>query len=212
MLTEGHRFALRGSYQIFVFLGPFNTDEPDRWPTEPNLVGIDGIFCNNPEDGACSNCEIQAEAKLRVMDVIPLTHHLVKWLRSKRKCPPDAEDGIALASLRRGDVAPFLKRNFHWRVTDMHLHVVKCDIDFVEVAAVDRLVKLAERYDELVDFGEKNVHIPGEYHKPGEYNEPPKEMTSHGTGYEGRTDGEYGGDGEERRERTKCCGMSCVIQ
>jgi hypothetical protein len=203
---------LRGSYQIFVFLGPFNADEPDGWPTEPNLVGIDGVFSNNPEEGACSNCEIQAEAKLRVMDVIPLTHHLVKWIRSKRKCPHDADDGIVLASLQRSDVALFLKRNFHWRVTDMHLHVVKGDIDFVEVAAVDRLVKLPERYDELVDFGEKNVHVPGEHHKPEGYNGPPKEKLAHGAGYEGRTDGEYGRDGEETRDRTECCGMRCVIQ
>lgn len=212
MLTERHRFALCGSYQIFVFLGPFNADEPDGWPTEPNLVGIDGVFSNNPEEGACSNCEIQAEAKLRVMDVIPLTHHLVKWLRSKCKCPHDADDGITLASLQRSDVAPFLKRNFHWRVTDMHLHVVKGDVDFVKVAAVDRLVKLPERYDELVDFGPKNVHVPGEYHKSGDHNGPPKEIPAHDTGYEGRTDGEYGRDGEDRRDRLECCGMKCLIQ
>jgi tyrosinase-like protein len=154
-------------------------------------VGINGIFSNNSESGGCSNCEEQAAAKLTVMDVIPLTRHLIKWLH--KECPPKQEGAIRLESLEHEEVQKFLLKNLHWRVADMNLHPFTGECDFVKVSAVDRIVRLPKRFDEAVRFGdeddeyEKGETGQGEAPPPGEYTE------------------------DEQLKQGGCCGLRCTV-
>ncbi len=115
------RFALDGSFQIFIFVGDFSQN-PDDWIKDPNLAGIDGIFASDPKTGGCGNCERQAESGLLVTDVVPLTAHLIKWIRSGKKIPENDPKALALRSLEPDDVMPFLYKNMHWRVATVRLY------------------------------------------------------------------------------------------
>jgi hypothetical protein len=191
-----HRFKLNKSYQILVFLGPFKANEPDGWPTEPNLVGIDGIFSNDSSSGGCSNCEEQAEAKLTVMDVIPLTRHLVKWIKLRKECPPGEDDAVTIENLEHEQVERFLKKNLHWRVADMNLHPFTGECNFVKVSAVDRVVRLPQRYDEAVRFGE-------------EEDDHEKHQVQDDTNGQEETNN-YGHE-EETNKSGWCCGFRCSV-
>jgi len=197
---------MQKSYQIFVFLGPFNSETPDDWPTDPYLVGIDGIFSNNPHSGNCSNCETQASSKLCVMDVIPLTHHLVKWIRSKRRCPPYGGDGLILESLEYEQVGEFLRKNLHWRVADMNLCPLQGQCDFVKVQAIDRIVRLPGTYDEEVVYEGSGYRREARGRSEGGY-----ERRVAGYGSEEAYDGQRRYDRGERSEEEKRRGTKCVV-
>jgi hypothetical protein len=114
------RFALRSSFQIFIFIGDF-CQNPDDWSKDPNLAGVNGIFASDPKSGGCDNCERQAESSLLVTDVVPLTAHLIKWIRSGKRIPEHDPEGLILTSLESSDVMPFLYKNMHWRVATVRL-------------------------------------------------------------------------------------------
>jgi hypothetical protein len=181
------------SYQIFVFLGPFKDDQPDQWPTESNLVGINGIFSNTSRNGNCSNCENQAASKLTVMDVVPLTKHLIKWIKTKRECPEGDADGVKLEDLGYAHVKAFLNKNLHWRVADMNLYPFREECNFVKVQAVERMIHLPENYDEKVVFGDSQVENSGSTTSAAQSASPP------------------GGYEEKKPESSGCCGTKCVI-
>lgn len=148
------------------------------------------------------------------MDVISLTHHLVKWIRSRSRCPDD-DGGLVLEDLSYEQVSRFLAKNLHWRVADMNLCPYREEVDFVKVSAVDRIVKLPGRYDESVIYEgseyRHDVHGYGEARGGGQYD----------GGYEKQDDG-YGNrerdggetqpryDGDREGDEGKCCGMRCV--
>jgi tyrosinase len=114
------RFAFYGSFQIFIFIGDFCQD-PDEWSKDPYLAGIDIIFASDPMSGGCGNCERQAESSLLVTDVVPLTAHLIKWIKSGKKIPQHDPKALACKSLEANDVMPFLYKNMHWRVATVRL-------------------------------------------------------------------------------------------
>ena len=82
-------------------------------------MGIDIIFSSNPHSGGCSNCEQQASSNLVVTDVLPLTSHLIKWIRSGEKIPVNDPEAVGCRSLEYDDVYPFLRKNLHWRIADV---------------------------------------------------------------------------------------------
>src|SRR5271155_5082671 len=89
---QGGRFALKVSFTIFVFLGPFSPDSR-AWHHDSCLVGIDGIFANRSINN-CENCRHQEERGFLDSDVIPLTTPLIACWRNKQ-----AVGGLRLASL-----------------------------------------------------------------------------------------------------------------
>ncbi|OCL11103.1 Di-copper centre-containing protein [Glonium stellatum] len=105
------KFALNGSFTIFVFLGDFCPD-PASWHHEANMVGSDSIFANRTI-AHCENCQKQEESKLLDSDTIPLTTPLVTYWRNQEEV-----QGIRVESLDPPHVIPFLRRNLHWRVVD----------------------------------------------------------------------------------------------
>ncbi len=90
------RFGLDGSFNIYVFLGDFNSD-PTQWPFEANLVGIHGMFAASDMRGMMGG--------LQVTGTVPLTTALLAKL--SEGCLP---------SLDQTDVIPYLQLNLHWRI------------------------------------------------------------------------------------------------
>ena len=67
----------------------------------------------------CENCRKQQNDRARSTGRVILTNALIT--RFKQQVPHESEgDGPrTLASMKPEDVVPFLKANFHWRVTSM---------------------------------------------------------------------------------------------
>jgi tyrosinase len=89
------RYALNGSYQVFLFNGAPQTEEPSTWIHDPNLIGPMGVFAQ-PD---------MMDHNTIAGGSIPLTRTLSKIVGS----------GL-LGSLLETLVAPFLAENLQWRV------------------------------------------------------------------------------------------------
>lgn len=92
---QTNRYALNGSYQIFLFNGNPTSEEPSSWITDKNLIGPMGVLAQ----------EGMAHANLIAAGSVPLTTTLNKVLG----------DGI-LADLAEALVVPFLTANLQWRI------------------------------------------------------------------------------------------------
>jgi hypothetical protein len=114
LVNQPSRFALNGSFQILLFLGPYSSD-PCTWHHDAHLVGIDGIFASRSLEH-CDNCRQQDQNGLIDSDVIPLTTPLVSCWRSREEV-----GGMRLRSLEVAEVKPFLRRNLSWRVLDVSI-------------------------------------------------------------------------------------------
>lgn len=97
------KFALNGSYAVYVFLGPYNENDPSCWGTQPNLVGTHAIFAAAPGDPA-GNGQM-AKSGIRVTGSMPLTSMLISKARSGE-----------LGSMRPQAVEDYLADNLRWRV------------------------------------------------------------------------------------------------
>lgn len=84
-------------------------------------------------NSTCANCASQEAAGAHLAGAAPLTQNLIRYIHHGRPVPerePDAplRDGdqlppVALASLDREDVVPFLLRNLHWRIVRVSLWI-----------------------------------------------------------------------------------------
>lgn len=90
------RYALGGSYFIFVFLGNPASEDPSTWLTDENLIGPMGILSQSGKEGM---------GDLLTTASIPLTRALTNKFAS----------GI-LGELTEMIVAPFLEDLLEWRI------------------------------------------------------------------------------------------------
>ncbi|KAI9675858.1 MAG: hypothetical protein M1822_008867 [Bathelium mastoideum] len=93
------RYALDGSYNIFLFLGAPATENPAAWILDPNLVGTQGILSQAGMDMSSMNTD------LVVSGSVPLTRALLAKV-----------DSSELNSLVEGLVQPYLAKQLQWRV------------------------------------------------------------------------------------------------
>jgi tyrosinase len=100
------KFALNGSYAIYVFIGDFD-DTPSAWATSPNLVGTHAVFAALSRVDAASNPQAMtmANSAIQVTGTMPLTSMLLV----------KAESG-ELQSMRPSVVEDYLEKNLQWRV------------------------------------------------------------------------------------------------
>ncbi|KAK3105487.1 hypothetical protein LTR53_018337, partial [Teratosphaeriaceae sp. CCFEE 6253] len=89
------RYALNGSYSIYLFKGEPTTETPTQWIVDPALIGPMGVL---------------AQANMTGKDLIaggsvPLTRSLTAAVKAG-----------ALPSLAEDDAVPFLKDQLKWRV------------------------------------------------------------------------------------------------
>lgn len=90
------RFALDGSYSIFVFLGNFSS-VASEWPFDPALVGTYGVFAQLGMSGMAGNHSVAGS--------VPLTYALTQAV----------EAGV-LRDMAVDTVAEYLAQNMQWRV------------------------------------------------------------------------------------------------
>jgi len=111
------KYAVHGSFFIYIFLGPVPEDSED-WATTETMVGLHSIFANPPGSG-CGNCERQRDANIVTSGTIPLTGALI-------------EANIGLDPVQ---VEPYLRPNLHWRVQKVDGTVVdKNDVPSLTVS------------------------------------------------------------------------------
>ena len=90
-----NRYALGGSYNIYLFDAPPTTEEPSEWVLDSNLIGPMGVLAQDGMTGS----------DLVAVGSVPLTRVLGE----------DVANGD-LADLTVANVVPFLKTKLVWRV------------------------------------------------------------------------------------------------
>ncbi|KAL1310828.1 hypothetical protein AAFC00_001065 [Neodothiora populina] len=98
------KFAMGSSYGVYMFLGDY-TETSSDWGTDPNLVGIHGIFANLARHGTAGTIRPRDMTDLKGTGSIPLTTSLIHKVVTGE-----------LASLSSEDVAPYLEQHLSWRV------------------------------------------------------------------------------------------------
>ena len=101
------KFALNGSYAIYVFMGDFD-DSPTAWPLSPSLVGTHAVFAALLGADTASNPQAKQKqdgSSIQVTGTMPLTSMLLAKVQAGELQRMDPET-----------VAPYLSDNLHWRV------------------------------------------------------------------------------------------------
>lgn len=98
---RSQKFALNGSYAIYVFMGEFD-DDPTNWSTDDNLVGTTAVFTGLAMVDASSN---RQDSTIQVSGSVPLTSMLLAKAQAGE-----------LASMAPAVVETFLYHNLRWRV------------------------------------------------------------------------------------------------
>lgn len=101
------KFALNGSYAIYVFMGEFD-DTPSAWPLSPSLVGTHAVFAALSGVDAASNPQLRQRdigSPIQVTGTMPLTSMLLANVQSGGLSCMDPEK-----------VVPYLTSNLQWRV------------------------------------------------------------------------------------------------
>ncbi|KAK5127553.1 hypothetical protein LTR85_006893 [Meristemomyces frigidus] len=89
------RYALNGSYYVFLFHGSPSTEEPTSWILDPSLIGPMGVLA---QPNMTSKDLVAAGS-------VPLTRTL-----------SNAVSAGSLADLTEANATPYLKKNLVWRV------------------------------------------------------------------------------------------------
>lgn len=115
------RFALGGNpYLVRIFLGDVPPGPPFYFADTPTQVGLVYNFSSPPlgrgtgEEG-CQNCARQREAGHLSTGQLVLTDYLAEWVRKGLQ----GRDGERLGGLGREEVGRWLRKELHWRISDV---------------------------------------------------------------------------------------------
>ena len=125
------RFALGGHpYLIRIFLGDVPEGPPFYFKDSPTQIGLVYNFSapvtgrgTGPE--GCENCKTQQMKGALSSGQVILTDHLVENIAKEKE-----QRGLTLTSLSRDEVVAHLKKNLHWRISDVSLplaHVIRAE-------------------------------------------------------------------------------------
>lgn len=133
------KFAMNGSYAIYIFLGNYSSN-PSDWPLEENLVGTHAVFANLANEEALAK---RMSADLKITGAIPLTTMLVNKVA----------DGT-IASLDPDVVEAYLTSQLDWRVAMFDgTEVPVNDVPDLSVSVVQAQVQPAAAPDEFPTWG-----------------------------------------------------------
>lgn len=120
-----HRFALDGlAYTITFFLG----DVPDHtaYDFADDLSAIACVYnFSSPVEGrgtdetGCANCKKQRDEHALFTGQVILTDYLIEHITLGQP-----QRGLTLTTLDNDEVVAYLKKNLHWRITDVSLPLV----------------------------------------------------------------------------------------
>ncbi|TKA80498.1 hypothetical protein B0A55_02304 [Friedmanniomyces simplex] len=143
------KFALNGSYAIYVFMGDFD-DTPSEWSMSPNLVGTHAVFAALSGVDAASNPQItrrQMANGIQVSGTLPLTSMLLAKVQSGE-----------LPCMDIPTVTVYLNHNLHWRVGDFGGSEVPVkDVADLAITVVSAEVEPATAADEFPTWGDFTV-------------------------------------------------------
>ncbi|KAI4729290.1 Di-copper centre-containing protein [Aureobasidium sp. EXF-10728] len=98
--VASQKFAMNGSYAVYVFLGNVSSNSTEELQLSRNLVGTYSVFSNMP-----STENHMADTDLKITGTVPLTTSLLGKYASGE-----------LRSMAPVDVEPYLRKNLQWRV------------------------------------------------------------------------------------------------
>jgi len=129
------RFALDGSYNIFVFLGNFSANAA-TWPFDQSLVGSYGIFSTTGMTGMSGNHTVSG--------TVPLTRALTAQVAAGN-----------LEDLSVENVARYLQDNMQWRVASSEgVEIPAADVPGLQVSVVTANATLPADPSQFPVFGE----------------------------------------------------------
>lgn len=129
------RFALDGSYNIFVFLGNFSSDA-STWPFDQALVGSYGIFSTKGMTGMSGNHSVSG--------TVPLTRALTNKVATG-----------TLSDLTVENVARYLQSNMQWRIADSNgVEIPAASVPGLQVSVVTANATLPADSTQFPVFGE----------------------------------------------------------
>ncbi|KAK4498075.1 hypothetical protein PRZ48_010731 [Zasmidium cellare] len=107
------KFAMNGSYAVYLFLGDVQSEEPETWPLCSNMVGTHAVFAGYA--GAPGKRSV-GHSSVKVTGSIPLTDGLLNKVHSRE-----------LSSMSNTAVENYLHENLKWRVAMMDGTTVDAD-------------------------------------------------------------------------------------
>ena len=132
------KFAMNGSYAVYVFLGNVSSNGTADLGNAPNLVGTHAVFSN-----MASDTNIMFNMDLKITGTVPLTTALVQTVSSGE-----------LRSLSPADVETYLRNNLHWRVAMMDgTEIALSSVPDLSVAVVQAQVNPASCDTEFPEWG-----------------------------------------------------------
>ncbi|KAK0875049.1 hypothetical protein LTR33_005910 [Friedmanniomyces endolithicus] len=143
------KFALNGSYAIYVFMGDFN-DTPSEWSMSPNLVGTHAVSAALSAVDAASNPQMtrrQMDNAIQVSGTLPLTSMLLAKVQSGE-----------LPCMDIPTVTTYLLDNLQWRVGDFGGSEIPVeDVADLTITVVSAEVEPASAADEFPTWGDFTV-------------------------------------------------------
>ncbi|GKT42782.1 tyrosinase [Colletotrichum spaethianum] len=159
------KFSLDGSFMIYFFLGDFSPDI-ENWIVDPHLAGSSGIFASSRaaiDSRACANCAKQQAYGIKYMDTVALTPALLTYWDNQEE-----HYGCRIGDLSADYVLPFLVRNLHWRVVNVHGEQVPCQtIPSLKVMVYSETVTLPHDIADKPQFEGQIVHYEVTNGRPG---------------------------------------------
>lgn len=121
-----HRFALGGlAYSVTFFLGDVPNHTSYDFADDPSAISRVYNF-SSPVEGrgidetGCSNCKKQRDEHALFSGQVILTDYLIELITLAQP-----QRGLTLMSLDNDEVVAYLKKNLHWRITDV-ISVTSC--------------------------------------------------------------------------------------
>lgn len=127
------RYALNGSYNVFIFLGEPETEDPTAWATDPNVAGSYGVL---------------AQPNMQHMNVVvagsvPLTRSLTQRV----------EDGL-LGTLSQALATPFLEKTLKWRIAGPMGGIDAAQVPDFKMSVVCSTASVPESENELPEYSD----------------------------------------------------------
>lgn len=166
------KFAMNGSYAVYVFLGNVSTNSTEDLQLSPNLVGVYSVFSNMPSDD-----NHMANMDLKITGTVPLTTALLGKYESGE-----------LRSMLPSTVEPYLRKNLQWRVAKYEGgEVATADVPDLSLNIVSSPIVPAADETEFPQWGAFTALNSVTAGKPGgysaEYWQCPEDGSSFENGY-----------------------------
>ncbi|KEQ72123.1 Di-copper centre-containing protein [Aureobasidium namibiae CBS 147.97] len=166
------KFAMNGSYAVYVFLGNVSSNSTEELQLSRNLVGTYSVFSNMPSDD-----NHMANMDLKITGTVPLTTALLAKQQSGE-----------LSSMRPVHVEPYLRKNLQWRVAKYNGgEVAVADVPDLSLNVVSSPIVPAADETEFPQWGAFTALTSVTAGKPGgysaEYWQCPEDGSSFENGY-----------------------------